>query len=384
MTRQTRLKAVSAFLRPLIKPWLRRKFGYQYDDFSAIEGPYLLLANHNMDLDPVLLTIAAGHNLRFVASEHIMRKGFGTWFLKRYFDPIVHTKGKLGLKSSMDIMRAVRHGESVALFPEGNRSFNGVTGEIPPVTGKLAKSCGATLVTYRFEGGYLTQPRWSVRARRGKVIGHLVHAYTKEELKAMTDEEVTEAIRTDLFESAYASEAASRIAYRGKELARGLEAAVFSCPACGGIGSLHSGGDTVSCACGFSAEYTPYGELIDCDGKTHTVAEWDGLQKKRLRELIGETAEEAALFSDELTAQQIGEDHSVISTLQGTLKARKDGALFDEKFIPLAEIRGLAVHSRNTLTVHMGADDTQYEVRGAESFSALKYVYLYQMLQEKE
>lgn len=382
MTRQTRTRVLSAFLRPLIKPYLRRKFGYRYDDFSEISGPYLLLANHNMDVDPVLLTIAAGHDLRFVASEHIMRKGVGTWFLKRYFDPIVHTKGKLGLKSSMDIMRAIRHGESVALFPEGNRSFNGTTGEIPPVTGKLAKSSGAALITYRFEGGYLTQPRWSVRFRKGEVIGHLVRVYTREELKAMTDEEATEAIRSDLYENAYDSQAARRIAYRGRELARGLEAAIFACPACGEIGTLHSHGDTISCSCGFAAEYTAYGELMGNDGKTHTVTQWDTLQKERLRELAARSAEDALLFSDELTAERIGEDHDVADSRQGMLQARKDGVLFGERFIPLAEIRGLAVHSRNTLTAHIGAEDTQYEVRGGESFSALKYVYLYQMLQE--
>lgn len=383
MSKQTRTRRIAAILHPMITPFFRWKLGYRYDSFSSVQGPYLLLANHNMDLDPVLLSIAAGQDIRFVASEHILRKGIGSWLLKNLFNPIVHTKGKLGLKSSMDILRSIRKGERVALFPEGNRSFNGVTGTIPPVTGKLAKSTGAPLITFRFEGGYLTQPRWSVRARRGEVIGHLVRVYSPEELKSMTEEEVTAAIRTDLYEDAYRSGEVHRVAYRGRELARGLEAAVFACPSCGTVGTLRSHGDTVSCDCGFSAEYTVYGELLDTDGKTHTVTEWDSLQRQRLHTLLAESAEDTVLFSDEVTADQIGGDHGVAGTRRGTLAARGDGVLFDGRLIPLAEIHGLAVHSRNTLTAHIGADDTQYEVHGAESFSALKYLYLYQSLRER-
>lgn len=384
MSKRTRTRRISAFLRPLIAPFFRWKLGYRYDSFSSVQGPYLLLANHNMDLDPVLLSIAAGNDIRFVASEHILRKGIGSWLLKNLFDPIVHTKGKLGLKSSMDILRSIRRGERVVLFPEGNRSFTGVTGAIPPVTGKLAKSTGVPLITFRFEGGYLTQPRWSVRTRRGEVIGHLVHVYSPEELKGMTEGEVTEAIRADLYEDAYRSETLRRVAYRGRELARGLEAAIFACPSCGKIGALHSHGDAVGCGCGFSAKYTVYGELLDAAGKAHTVAEWDSLQQQRLRELLAEGSEDSILFSDEVTVDRIGEDHGVAETHRGTLAARKDGIIFDNRFIPLDEIRGLAVHSRNTLTAHIGAEDTQFEVHAGENFSALKYLYLYQNLREKE
>lgn len=384
MSKQTRTRWISAFLRPLIAPFFRWKLGYRCDSFSSVQGPYLLLANHNMDLDPVLLSIAAGQDIRFVASEHILRKGIGSWLLKNLFNPIVHTKGKLGLKSSMDILRSIRRGERVALFPEGNRSFTGVTGAIPPVTGKLAKSTGAPLITFRFEGGYLTQPRWSVRARRGEVIGHLVHVYSPEELKGMTEEDVTEAIRADLYEDAYRSGEAHRVAYRGRELARGLEAAIFACPSCGKIGALRSHGDTVRCDCGLSAKYTVYGELLDTADKVHTVTEWDSLQRQRLHDLLAESAEDTVIFSDEVTVDQIGEDHGVARTHRGTLAARKDGILFDNRFIPLDEIRGLAVHSRNTLTAHIGAEDTQFEVHAGENFSALKYLYLYQNLREKE
>ena len=107
MRETKRTRWFTAFLHMLLAPFFRWKFGYRYDDFSAVPGPYLLLANHNMNLDPALLGVAAGQDIRFVASEHVLRKGLGSWFLTCCFDPIVHTKGKLGLKSSMDILRSI-------------------------------------------------------------------------------------------------------------------------------------------------------------------------------------------------------------------------------------------------------------------------------------
>ena len=94
-----------------------------------------------------------------------------------------------------------------------NCSFNGVTGEIPPATGKLAKAAGASLITYRFEGGFLSQPRFSVKARKGKITGHLVHIYKPEELKTMSDEQMNEAIKRDLYEDAYAVQDEKMIPY---------------------------------------------------------------------------------------------------------------------------------------------------------------------------
>ena len=139
MRETKRTRWFTAFLRALAAPFFRWKFGYRYDDFSAVPGPYLLLANHNMDLDPALLGVASGQDIRFVASEHVLRKGLGSWFLTCCFDPIVHTKGKLGLKSSMDILRSIRKGERVALFPEGNRSFNGRHRRDPAGDGKACQ-----------------------------------------------------------------------------------------------------------------------------------------------------------------------------------------------------------------------------------------------------
>lgn len=364
------------FFRPLVTPILKRKFHYTYDKIPESAAPYFLLCNHNLEMDPILLGMAVEKQVYFVASEHIMRKGFGTWFLMRYFKPIIHAKGKAGLQSSMEILRTLKAGHNVALFPEGNRSFNGVTMPIFPATGKLARRSGASLITYRIEGGYFSQPRWSLSLRRGKLCGKLVHIYSPEELKGMTDAEIIAAIERDLHEDAYETQKREHVPFRGHDLAAGLEATLFMCPQCGKIGTLHSHGDTIQCDCGFCADYDVYGNLNGSDGKTYTVTEWDLWQRQQLASLRESTPADTALFSDTVTIHRIVE-HSIEKTISATLTAYRDHFTVNDASFNYQDIEGAAVFSRNVLTVYT---DAQYEIRGALDFCALKYVYLYDLM----
>ena len=220
----------------LIAKW----FGYTYDTISAADEPYLILSNHNTDLDPVFVGVAVERHSYFVATENIMRKPTVAWLMKKVFDPIIHYKGKTGTVSVKNILKTLRSGCSVAMFAEGNRSFNGVTCHISPATIKLARKSGVNVVTYRIEGGYLTQPRWASSFRRGKMRGRLIHVYTPAELKAMTDEEAYTRLCSDLYEDCYATQEREHQHFRGKALAEHLETALFMCPECKVISALHS------------------------------------------------------------------------------------------------------------------------------------------------
>ena len=107
-------------------------------------------------------------------------------------------KGRQGAKTVKQMLRALQEGHRVCIFPEGNRSFNGVTMDMETSIAKVAKKSKAKLVTFRIEGGYLTQPRWSTTTRRGKTRGRLINVYTPEQLAEMSDGQISEAIITDL------------------------------------------------------------------------------------------------------------------------------------------------------------------------------------------
>jgi 1-acyl-sn-glycerol-3-phosphate acyltransferase len=424
-----RYRRAFAFFRFVLKPFLRRKFGYRYDDLSKIEGPYLLLANHNTEFDPMFVGLATKKQLFFVASEHIMRKGFGTWFLTRYFHPIIHRKGKDGAKSVFSILKTLRSGSSVALFAEGNRSFDGVTGPIAEATGKMAKAAGVPVVTFRFEGGFLTQPRFSTNVRKGRMYGRLVHVYTKEELAAMSEADISKAIAADLHEDAYEAQARERIAYKGKKkkYAYGLESTLCYCTGCGAFGTLHSDRDTLRCGkCNLTAVYDAFGELTvtggnakpgnaDSDKTVTNLRDWVARQRAALRGMIREAGEDEELFSDPVTVREIGADHKIVSVRAGTIIAYKNGVRLatddgaaegttagaaqitaaeaaaaettGETVSEISggsqteELRDLAVYSRNFITAYCHESGKQYDIRGDERFNALKY---YDLLRESE
>lgn len=377
MNELRRHKLAFALLAPALSVFVKVRFRYEYDDLSKIEGPYLLLVNHNMELDPVLVGVAAKQQLYFVASEHIMRKGFGTWFLMRYFRPIIHKKGKQGIQTVKQMLKTLRDGRSVCIFPEGNRSFNGLTGDMLPTIGRVAGRSGMKLVTYRIEGGYLTQPRWSLTLRRGRLKGRLVQVYSPDALKDMTDEQINQAIREDLYEDAYATQQKERIAFRGKNLALGMESTVFACPVCGRIGALHSDATRLYCECGWKAVYDVYGELTDKVGRKYTITQLDTIQRRRLEEYIASCEENTLLFSDRVTLHSIDQNHNVIGTEDGILAAYGDRLECCGRTIPYEEIQGMAIFSRNFMILHIQGQEGHMEIKADKMFCALKYLYLY-------
>lgn len=389
-----------AFFRPIMAFVFKRKANYVWDDLSNIEGPYLLLSNHNTNYDPIFIGIATRNQLYFVSSEHVMRNKFLGGLLNFFLHPILHLKGKAGVKTISDMLRCLKAGYNVAIFPEGNRSFNGVTCDFLPTIGKLARKSGAKLVTFRMEGGYFTQPRWAFTDRCGKLYGHLVHVYDVDELQSMTDDEINDAIRRDIAEDAYETQAREHIAFKGKRLAYGLETTLFTCPKCRKIGHLHSGDNKLICDCGYSLTFNPYGELIAADGSSTTIRALDTMQRDNLTVLVQSLQTARALgeirpdrigndtpgpiFSDDVTVMAI-EDHKIISTRTGVLSAYHDHAEFDGRTFLPENIAGMAIRSRNTIVLYSADTGVQYEIKGnSEVYCALKYLYLYEIVTGKK
>ena len=347
----------------------------------TVEGPCIVISNHVTDMDPFLVAMSFPHKqLYYVASEHIFRIPVASKVIETLLDPIARKKGDSGFGAVREILRRLKQGHSVCLFAEGDCSWDGLTGPIPPATGKMVRSGGATLVTYRLEGGYFTSPRWGSGIRRGRMVGHPVGIYPPAELKKMKGPEITALIERDLSEDAWQRQADDPVLYRTNRRAERLERALFLCPDCRSISTLESRGDTVRCSCcgrtvKMNEDYT-----FASGAPFPTVYEWDRWQHEALRS--GSFKHGETLFADKVCAfSRIFEGHKTQALSGSELVQREDAILCGGMRFPLREIENMAIVQKRLLL--FTCNGGYYTVKCVKGVNLRKYLALWKAAHEE-
>jgi len=362
-----------SFLRFLLRPYIKRKFNYEYEECRP-EGPYLVLANHDTNWDPLLLGCAFPEQMYFVASEHIFRWGFLSKLLNTFLAPISRMKGKTAADTAMTILRTLKKGCNVAMFANGSRSFNGISEDILPSTGKLARVSGVTLVTYRLEGGYFTEPRWNTaKIRKGKMKGKIMGIYPAAELKKMSVDEVNELIRRDLFVDAYAIQQQEWVEYKSSQAAESLETVLCICPKCGEIGYMRSLGKDFWCSsCKYSVVYVKYGYFGGPEVIYDNVTSWDNYQTERFIAMADAAGENEVIFRDNgYSLIEVCEDHSTKKMGSGPIVLYRDRLECCGTVFPLDELSGFALHG--PVIANFSHNGRSYELKPTQTRCTRKY-----------
>ena len=351
--------------------WLRFGFVGRQSD---LKGPFLLVSNHNTNWDPILVHASFREQIYFVSSEHVLRSRVWGKFIRWAQDPIPRQKSGSAAGTVMAMLRRLRDGYSVCVFPEGNRSWDGVTRPFPPAIGKLARTAGVPLVTYRLIGAYFASPRWSGDSpRRGRVRGAVVRVYTPEELKAMTPAQVDGHIREDLFEDAYARQRKNPIRFEGRRLAEHLETMLFLCPKCGRLHTLTSKNDTVRCwKCGFSFRYLPTGYLAGDDLPFDELKRWYAWQEGEIRRMCAEAGESPIFTDADMTADEVFSAKGERFLGRGDVRLYRDRLELPGVTVPVSEITGMSIMGPQDL--YVGTRDHNYLIRSELVRCTVKYI----------
>ena len=342
-------------LQPMAKVFVRIKFGYTCKQAEGLPDKYIVLSNHTTDYDPLFVASSFKNQMYYVASEHVARWGFLSKLINYLVAPIVRYKGTTATVTVMEMLRKIRDGANVCMFAEGARSWDGMTDQFLPSTGKVVKSAKCGLVTYRIEGGYFVSPRWSTNLKRGRIYGTPVNIYTKEQLATMSVAEINEAIAKDLYEDAYKRQIESPVPYKGKDIAEGMENLLFICPECGGYDTFQSKGDTVSCKdCGLTFRYTEYGMLENAPFKTmYDFAKW---QTEEARKAI---ANNVAFKANHATLKTVV-NHVEDMVDEGVLIMSTEGITVGNTTIPMEQLQDLNMHGKRGIV--FSTKDTYYEL----------------------
>ena len=381
--------AVDRALHRLLRPVFRRIFHYTYTPYTPKSDVFLLAANHTMDVDPFLECMAVDGYIRFVAAENIFQFGPISRLIVFLIHPIRKRKGARSGETVRAIEENLRLGVNVGIHVEGNKSFTGRSGFISPRTGQMIKEAQGGLITFRITGGYMQKPRWARFRRRGPAHGAVVREYTRQELDAMTAEEINEALRRDLFVDACAMQRENQVAYPGRALAEHLETALYACPACGRLQTMKSRDDAFFCtACGYGVRMDAYGffhgtpqAVFDC------VPDWDAWQRERLRACAAEARDDVPVLQS--AGQMLyrisgGKKRRVLRS--GQMCLYRDRIVFSgggkTVSLPLREITGMAVFLKTTLLIT--AADGRWQVTSRVPHAAVAYFAAYRYLTGKE
>ena len=359
------------FLVPLTTLFCRIKFGYTYEKAKDLPENYIVLSNHLTDYDMLFVGASFSRQMYFVGSEHIARWKFLYKIIQYAFAPIMRYKGSVASSTVLDILRKVKKGENVCIFAEGVRSWDGRSSPILPSTGKMVKKAGCGLVTYKIVGGYFASPMWSSsNTRRGYVHGAPVNVYTAEQLKAMSVDEINEAIRRDLWEDAYARQLADPKPYRGKRLAENMETLLFLCPECGRMETMHSQNDTVTCeACGYSFRLDEYGMLSDERFPTvQALSDWQ-------KEQVALHVEQGLAYTTDFAELITVENHIETPLTTGPLYMDGNILRCGEQEFSMDTVSELAMHGRQAIVFTAGKD--YYELLPKKGTNSLKYMLYY-------
>ena len=142
-----------------------RFFGREH---VPLEGPVLLVSNHQSFLDPALCSIGLERELDFMARE--------TLFRTPLFGPLIHSLNAFPVQPGQGDIRAVRTiierlhaGRAVLLYPEGTRSEDGRIRIVRRGFELIARRGNATIVPMVVEGAYDAWPRGQLLPKIGSI-----------------------------------------------------------------------------------------------------------------------------------------------------------------------------------------------------------------------
>ncbi|MBQ8880201.1 MAG: 1-acyl-sn-glycerol-3-phosphate acyltransferase [Clostridia bacterium] len=342
------------------------------------ERQYLILFNHQTAFDQFFVGLVFKRPVYYLASEDLFSNGFVSRLIRYLVNPIPIKKQTTDPRAVINCIRVAREGGTIALAPEGNRTFSGQTVNIKPSIAQLAKHLRLPIAFVRIEGGYGVHPRWSDVIRGGGMSAGVSKIIEPDVFSAMSDKELYELICKEL----WVDEATAYCEHPHKKQAEFLERAIYYCPECK-LSRFESHGDLISCQkCGLTVRHLPSKELVGVNGAFpyRFVAEWYNAQNDYVNSLYPAKLDDGVLMEDEVTLSRV-----ILYKKKEKISARATARLYRDRITisetdeeiavyPFDKVSCGAVLGRNKLNIYI--DGEVYQIKGGKRLCALKYLNL--------
>ncbi len=364
----------------VLYPYSKWKYGITVEKFKEQGNrAYFVLMNHQTAFDQFFLGMAFKGPVYYVASEDLFSKGWVSSLIRWLVNPIPIKKQVTDVGAVMNCIRVAREGGTIAIAPEGNRTYSGKTEYMNPAIAPLAKKLKLPIALYRIEGGYGVHPRWSDALRKGKMRGYVSRVIEPEEAAAMTNE----ALFAEIEKGLYVDEGVADGSFRSPKRAEYLERAMYVCPQCG-LSSFESHGNEIQCKkCLRKVTYGEDKSLtgVGFDFPFRFTTQWYDYQKAFVNALDVTRHTENPLYRERSGLFEV-----IVYKTKNLLREDAEIALYgnrividegkeNEMALPFDQITAMSVLGRNKLNIY--CKDQVFQLKSDPRFNALKYVNIY-------
>jgi len=132
------------------------------------EGPFILVANHQSILDPIIVQVHCPRPLHTLTKSTQFNGAFFGWLMPR-LNAIPTRRYRVDPQVIRVVLRRLAGGEGVGVYPEGERSWDARLQPFRRGTVRLLLKAGVPVVPCGVVGSYDVWPRWSRTVRRRRV-----------------------------------------------------------------------------------------------------------------------------------------------------------------------------------------------------------------------
>jgi 1-acyl-sn-glycerol-3-phosphate acyltransferase len=177
-------------------------------------GGGLLLANHQSNLDPIVIGLATKRKLNYLARQTLFAFGPLRWLMQS-LDAIAIDREGTGLGGIKETLKRLKRGEMVLMFPEGTRTPDGEVQPLKPGFTVLAKRARVPLVPVAIDGTFDAWPRQQRLPRSAVIHVQFGEPIDTETAASMSDAELSSEVERRIREC-------HAQARRARELASGI------------------------------------------------------------------------------------------------------------------------------------------------------------------
>ena len=321
----------------LVRLWQGRRCRVELDEtlLHGVEAPYLMLSNHESFFDFYYLSqLSHPRNPSYLVNAYICTRPI----LRRMTKPAGIISKKLftpDMASAMGMLRMLRKGFPIVVFPEARLSPDGRSNRILEPGGAFYKKLGVDLVLVRISGAYYADPKWRRRGYRCRVRVAVERVLKAAELAEMPADAIDAMIERTLWNDASAYE---MDVYPQRDKAVGLETLLYRCADCGALFSTRGEGNALRCtACGASHSLDEHYRFTDVPATI--PAYYD-----RIRAMEAETLDSLLLTAD-VETKVFAEDGRVAKHEHGTCTLSPEAFAYrsaaEDFEIPMAKLPAL-------------------------------------------